>query len=1303
MERVFPIRCNVLEDSPHIEGNHQKQEIEHQRVVLVETPQSEISQASFRVPTHSPESGTTPGSNDAYQNELPWPSNFLSPFPPESRSSASSTSPLIYSEQCEYAFTDEHGHGVINAKRSTFTRCEDEPIQMPGAIQSHGMLVGLEMQEEAMVCRVVSENSEAICKYNPRRLLNTANFLLVFPAHQRLIFSSNARCVKRRFQSTRQSVEPKIFSVSFIDPDGRLVPTWCAMHYISGAHTLLICEFEIQALDSPSIRRPLGGDLPATPFASLPFGPLSSDPSDISSSFTTKSQPLHVTTDVFELFQGEGRTIEVLDVISQIQQQLSSQETTQGLLDTIVGIVKELTGFHRCMIYRFDDENNGEVVAELVEPKASSDSFRGLHFPSSDIPKQARDLYMISRVRVLFNIDHQPSRLICKSTADLDVGLDLTHSYLRAMSPVHIKYLGNMGVRSTLSVALQYNNKLWGLICCHSYGTFALRLPFPLREMCYWLGLSASNCLDRLLNEEKNRARRNLIARQLKFDPQIWLTGSSEEFLRIFGADFGFLVVQSEARTIGKLSSYAEAVTLMRYVCFRNFSTFFSTRNITADFPDLVYEPGFEHIAGLLVISLSREVGDFILLFKTSQIKEVHWAGKPNKISAKDGRLEPRNSFKKWTEVVRGTCKPWTDESIEAAAITKLIYGNFIDLWREKEVTSKESRMKRMLFLNLSHEVRTPLNHVVNCLELALEKPLDPSTREMLKTSHTASKSLIYVIDDLFHLTGPQSPAPPPVSASFDLHKAMDSTLDQLKVHALQKPLRFEVVKDLDFPKYVIGDLQRLQRAVTTLVENAIKFTDQGGVTIHLGVLSSAAKNCIILISIQDTGRGMAEKELEELFQDFEQVADETPDQTPEAIATEKGSGLGVGLALLARYVKHCGGQIRGTSAHGKGSLFSLEIPLCLVADPSDIPVSLSRGSTSSSGSGISQRDTHGSRRPTIVNLRYQTNIEHVQQFPGSIRRHSEVPDAGRAGFQFISPSALNVGTPEMEDSAPKVVLIADDNSVNLALLQKKLKKMGYEVQAGRDGQQAFDLYQKCRNTVHFVLMDLNMPIVGGVESTRMIRTIEGKCSTNASVSNSSDHTPKRPSSVSLQVPTEADPVSYVRRRLPSFCESISLGSTVLSDVRTPESVNGDAESPAQSDDQPFITRPATPPPTTDCPPLLKRPPLFRPEQSYFPLHYCDPPQQSESQVSPFQRECWSPAIPNISTRFKPRVPIFAVSASLNLYTQEGLAEAGFDGWLQKPVDFARLGLVLRGATDAGARAQAKYQCQDLKAGGWFE
>ena len=147
-------------------------------------------------------------------------------------------------------------------------------------------------------------------------------------------------------------------------------------------------------------------------------------------------------------------------------------------------------------------------MTELVDPRATRDLYKGLNFPASDIPKQARDLYKINKVRMLYDRDQETARLVCRTVEDLESPLDLTYSYLRAMSPIHIKYLTNMAVRSSMSISINAFEELWGLISCHGYGSKGMRVSFPIRKMCRLVGDSASRNIERLSYASRLQARK---------------------------------------------------------------------------------------------------------------------------------------------------------------------------------------------------------------------------------------------------------------------------------------------------------------------------------------------------------------------------------------------------------------------------------------------------------------------------------------------------------------------------------------------------------------------------------------------------------------------------------------------------------------------------------------------------------------------------------------------------------------------------------------------------------------------------
>lgn len=150
-------------------------------------------------------------------------------------------------------------------------------------------------------------------------------------------------------------------------------------------------------------------------------------------------------------------------------------------------------------------------MSELIDPRASKDIYRGLHFPASDIPKQARELNMTNTMRILYDREQDTARLISRKFEDAKTPLNLKHSYLRSMSPIHLKYLANMGVQASMSISLIIDNKLWGLISCHNYGSGSgIHISLPIREICRGLGNMASSNIQKLLFSSRIEARRLL-------------------------------------------------------------------------------------------------------------------------------------------------------------------------------------------------------------------------------------------------------------------------------------------------------------------------------------------------------------------------------------------------------------------------------------------------------------------------------------------------------------------------------------------------------------------------------------------------------------------------------------------------------------------------------------------------------------------------------------------------------------------------------------------------------------------------
>ena len=848
------------------------------------------------------------------------------------RSQADDTGGLL-TARFKHAVTEE-GHAVIIGRDGdTLQRCEDEPIHIPGAVQGFGLLIALqEIEECRFQVRVVSENSKRIIGYTPKQLFALESFTDILSEEQTDNLLDHVDFIRGEDVDPAMS-GPEVFTLAIRSPARKMHKMWCAMHSNENNRDLIICEFELE--DDPiNPLVPLGEGTPEPPEDTLQSDPT---PEEFAESTVNASKPLRVLRSARKR-KGEAAAMEVFNIMSQVQEQLANATTLDAFLKTLVGVVKELTGFHRVMIYQFDQDWNGRVVTELVDPRATKDLYKGLSFPASDIPKQARDLYKINKVRLLYDRDQETARLVCRTIEDLETPLDLTFAYLRAMSPIHIKYLTNMAVRASMSISINAFNELWGLIACHSYGSKGMRVSFPIRKMCRLVGDSASRNIERLSYASRLQARKLINTVPTEQNPSGYIIASSDDLLKLFDADSGLLSIRDETKILGRLEQTQEALAMLEYLRLRKLTSVTNSTDIRKDFPDMRYSPGISVIAGLMLVPLSVSGSDFIVFFRKGQLREVKWAGNPYEKFLREGTegyLEPRKSFRTWSETVVGKCREWTEEQIETAAVLCLVYGKFIEVWRQKEAALQNSELTKLLLANSAHEVRTPLNAIINYLEIALEGAIDQETRENLSRSHSASKSLIYVINDLLDLTKTEEGHNLIKDEIFDLPATVREATDSFTGDARRKHIEYAVVEHPGVPQFVVGDQRRVRQAISNVTANAIQHTSNGVVKIELWLVNSQEQRVDIDIVVQDTGAGMSAKKLDALFNELEQVQTESDEglqaklvgntKAIEGKETSKRT-LGLGLALVARIVRNMNGQLRVKSEEGKGSRFVIQL-----------------------------------------------------------------------------------------------------------------------------------------------------------------------------------------------------------------------------------------------------------------------------------------------------------------------------------------------------------------------------------------
>jgi light-regulated signal transduction histidine kinase (bacteriophytochrome) len=890
------------------------------------------------------------------------------------------------------------GHAVITGRDGeTLQRCEDEPIAIPGAIQSFGMLIAFKEEEEKLVVRVVSENSKEIIGYSPKELFALNSLLDILSEEQADNLLDHLDFIRDEAAADVSSNGPEVFMLSVRPPNRRTLKLWCALHINDVNRDLVICEFEIED-DTVNPPVPAGDSTPEPPADTLNSNP---SPEELAESTIAASKPLRILRSARKK-KGEAAAMEVFNITTQVQEQLSSATTLQSFLRVLIGVVKELTGFHRVMVYQFDHAWNGQVVAELVDQRATKDIYKGLNFPASDIPKQARDLYKLNKVRLLYDRDQETARLVCRTVEDLETPLDLTHSYLRAMSPIHIKYLANMAVRASMSISINAFNELWGLIACHAYGSKGMRVSFPIRKMCRLVGDTASRNIERLSYASRLQARKLINTTPTASNPSGYIVASSEDLLTLFSADVGALSIRDGTKILGKSQSQLpEILAMVEFLRLRKINTVQATQDIAADFPDLQYEPGLRFLGGMLFVPLSSGGNDFIVFFRKGVLQEVKWAGNPYEKFVKEGTegyLEPRKSFRTWRETVAGRCRDWSEDEIETAAVLCLVYGKFIDVWRQKEAALQNSRLTRLLLANASHEVRTPLNAIINYLEIALEGPLDQDTRDNLVKSHSASKSLVYVINDLLDLTKMEDGKELVKEEVFELRYTLKEATDPFVGDAKRKNIEYTVTIWDGLPHQVVGDHRRVRQVVSNLVANAIQHTSEGSVKV--GVWPSETQPALdrveVEIAVEDTGAGMSQAKVDELFRELEEVRYESEDiemavfeqgpfrDEPAEDKTDRAA-LGLGLAIVARTIRNMNGQLRLKTEEGKGSRFVIQVGFGIAGLPL-LPEDRGIDAPSSAPRSSPTTPSHVEGEVTLVNR----SASKEKEQPGFARRESK-------------------------------------------------------------------------------------------------------------------------------------------------------------------------------------------------------------------------------------------------------------------------------------------------------------------------
>ncbi|MFC3080056.1 histidine kinase dimerization/phosphoacceptor domain -containing protein [Phenylobacterium terrae] len=437
---------------------------------------------------------------------------------------------------------------------------------------------------------------------------------------------------------------------------------------------------------------------------------------------------------------------EMARTVETIGSAFGAARTLSQLADIAAARFRELTGFDRVMVYRFLPDETGSVIAEAradaLEP------FLNHRYPASDIPRQARQLYLRNVIRVIPDVGYAPSPLLAQDLGEPP--LDMSDAHLRSVSPIHIQYLKNMGVAASASVSIIRDGQLWGLVALHHRTPRGL--SFDDRSLCRLLAASLSHQIasleDAELYRERLRSRAaedalfSLLARGASVDEA--LESHAPDLLEVVRAHGAAVRHGDKVTTAGLCPDPDKLLTLADWLLERPEPGVFATDSLSRIFPAASVYP--ETASGLLAVTVSTSDRRQLLWFRAEQVEEINWAGNPHKPvdAASDvGALTPRKSFDLWRETVRGRAQPWSSVEAEAAGriartVAELQRTQSIarlneSLRRALDERDQELSQKSHLLREGDHRIQNSLQIVGGMLRMQLRTTTDPDVKAQLE------------------------------------------------------------------------------------------------------------------------------------------------------------------------------------------------------------------------------------------------------------------------------------------------------------------------------------------------------------------------------------------------------------------------------------------------------------------------------------------------------------------------------------------------------------------------------------------
>lgn len=611
------------------------------------------------------------------------------------------------------------------------------------------------------------------------------------------------------------------------------------------------------------------------------------------------------------------------DEMRQFSIGIRAPRTLTELFDFVTGCVRRITGFDRVKLYQFDEAWNGKVVSEARAEFMPS--YLGLRFPASDIPPQARRLYMKSFIRQISDISYAPVPVIPPLNPQTDEPLDMSMCMLRSVSPIHVQYLANMGVKASMSISIFQNGRFWGLIACHHnsphHVPYTVRLVSEIMGHIFSAHLSSMTEVADLAARERRKTTLERISTALLGNHELSeLIGRQHlDIMDALSADGLTIWRRDRCDSFGRMPSKSAISALATWLDDHSPSSIFKSSAIDSTFeanaalpPDALAE----WKGGVMAAPITMGRGEYIIWRRDPQVEKVTWAGKPEKTvqeTRAGHRLLPRSSFETWKEEVRNNAVDWSLDDIEMAhAIIGILAQN------ARLHADRANAAKSEFLAHMSHELRTPLNAIIGIAAILERQSLNDKQKQLVSTLGISSDALLSIINNSLDLSKIEAGELLLETRATDLRRELNDVVTMLTPRALEKhvALRSHVADTV--PDYFLSDRVRLRQVLTNLTGNAVKYTDAGQIMVMVDTETDATGDWLS-VSVTDTGIGMSADQVARIFNPYAQ-ADET--------ITRRFGGTGLGLTITKKLIELMQGTIAVDSTAGLGSTFTVRLPL---------------------------------------------------------------------------------------------------------------------------------------------------------------------------------------------------------------------------------------------------------------------------------------------------------------------------------------------------------------------------------------